>query len=250
MLGLLAYISVAGAWFWARSLHPAIVTWPTRIATGTRRRRKPVGRGGVHPGWRHATQPQERACRQGWGAALPLAGMTGHQRLVRAGGRRLPRETLSCSHQRLARARTTLAIARQGGLPVPMRGSVVSLRPGCPPDIIQTASSFLESSPSTRNVHRVGFAGALAGKRGVCKRGQSMPMQGGGRENMHGVGEEELSAQDCAPGPGPRYSDLCDVKKCQQGGRTTHHLQMTAPSCEKLTRADREPRGEHRMPPT
>lgn len=118
------------------------------------------------------------AAGRGGGAALPLAGMTGHQRLVRAGGRRLPRETLSCSHQRLARARTTLAIARQGGLPVPMRGSVVSLRPGCPPDIIQAVSSFLESSPSTRNVHRVGFAGALAGKRGVCKRGKVCPCRG------------------------------------------------------------------------
>ena len=150
----------------------------------------------------------ERVCHQGRGVALPLAGMTGHQRLVRAGGRRLPRETLSCSHQRLARARATLAIARQGGLPVSVRGSE------------------------------------------VCARGARHAHAGGGRENMHGVGEEELSAQDCAPGPGPRYSDLCDVKKCQQGGRTTHHLQMTTPSCEKLTRADREPRGEHRMPPT
>ena len=157
MLGLLAYISVAGAWFWARSLHPAIVTWPTRIATGTRRRRKPVGRGGVHPGWRHATQPQERACRQGWGAALPLAGMTGHQRLVRAGGRRLPRETLSCSHQRLARARTTLAIARQGGLPVPMRGSVVSLRSGCAPG---------------------GVCRCPCGEARCVQEGQGMPMQG------------------------------------------------------------------------
>lgn len=152
------------------------------------------------------------AAGRGGGAALPLAGMTGHQRLVRAGGRRLPRETLSCSHQRLARARTTLAIARQGGLPVPMRGSVVSLRPGCPPDIIQTASSFLESSPSTRNVHRVGVCRCPCGEARCVQEGQGMPMQGGGRENMHGVGEEELSAQDCAPGPGPRYSDLCDVK--------------------------------------
>lgn len=84
----------------------------------------------------------------------------------------------------------------------------------------------------------------------VCARGARYAHVGGGRENMQGVGEEELSAQDCAPGPGPRYSDLCDVKKCQQGGRTTHHLQMTTPSCEKLTRADREPRGEYRMPPT
>lgn len=49
---------------------------------------------------------------------------------------------------------------------------------GCPPDTIQTASSFLESSPSTRNVHRVGFAGALAGKRGVCKRGKVCPCRG------------------------------------------------------------------------
>lgn len=179
VLGLLAYISVAGAWFWARNLHPAIVTWPTRIATGTRWRRESVTRGGVHPGWRHATQPQERACRQGWGAALPLAGMTGHQRLVRAGGRRLPRETLSCSHQRLARARTTLAIARQGGLPVPMRGSVVSLRPGCPPDIIQTASSFLESSPSTRNVHRVGVCRCPCGEARCVQEGAKYAHAGG-----------------------------------------------------------------------
>lgn len=120
----------------------------------------------------------ERVCRQGRGVALPLAGMTAHQRLVRAGGRRLPRETLSCSHQRLARARTTLAIARQGGLPVPMRGSVVSLRPGCPPDIIQTASSFLESSPSTRNVHRVGVCRCPCGEARCVQEGQGMPMQG------------------------------------------------------------------------
>ena len=46
----------------------------------------------------------------------------------------------------------------------------------------------------------------------VCARGARYAHAGGGRENMHGVGEEELSAQDCAPGPGPRYSDLCDVK--------------------------------------
>ena len=249
MLGLLAYISVAGAWFWARSLHPAIVTWPTRITTGTRWRRESVGRGGVHPGWRHATQPQERACRQGWGAALPLAGMTGHQRLVRAGGRRLPRETLSCSHQRLARARTTLAIARQGGLPVPMRGSVVSLRPGCPPDTIQTASSFLESSPSTRNVHRVGFAGVRAGKRGVCKRGKVCPCRGWQGEHAGRWRGGTVGAGLCS-GTRPTVFRSVRCQKCQQGGRTTHHLQMTTPSCEKLTRADREPRGEHRMPPT
>lgn len=99
----------------------------------------------------------ERVCHQGRGVALPLAGMTGHQRLVRAGGRRLPRETLSCSHQRLARARATLAIARQGGLPVSVRGSVGPLRP---------------------DVHRVGFAGVRAGKRGVCKRGETCPCRG------------------------------------------------------------------------
>ena len=153
----------------------------------------------------------ERACRQGWGAALPLAGMTGHQRLVRAGGRRLPRETLSCSHQRLARARTTLAIARQGGFRCPC-GEV--------------------SSPSARDVHPTPFRpraaslsrppplgmctgwGLPVSVRGseVCARGARYAHAGGGRENMHGVGEEELSAQDCAPGPGPRYSDLCDVK--------------------------------------
>ena len=119
------------------------------------------------------------AAGRGGGAALPLAGMTGHQRLVRAGGRRLPRETLSCSHQRLARARTTLAIARQGGLPVPMRGSVVSLRPGCPPDIIQTASSFLESSPSTRNVHRVGVCRCPCGEARCVQEGAKYAHAGG-----------------------------------------------------------------------
>ena len=77
----------------------------------------------------------------------------------------------------------------------------------------------------------------------------SAPVQGGG-ENMQGADKEELPAQGCAPGPGPRYSDLCGVKKCQQSGGTTHHLQMTAPSCEKLTLADRELRGEYGMPPT
>ena len=191
MLGLLAYISVAGAWFWARSLHPAIVTWPTRIATGTRWRRKPVSRGGVHPSWRHAAQPQERACRQGCGAALPLAGMTGHQRLVRAGATKAAKgdaelltpalgpskdDTCHRTAGRLAGAHAgkcrlpPLGMCTGWGLPVPLRGSE------------------------------------------VCARGARYAHAGGGRENMHGVGEEELSAQDCAPGPGPRYSDLCDVK--------------------------------------
>lgn len=118
------------------------------------------------------------AASRGGGAALPLAGMTGHQRLVRAGGRRLPRETLSCSHQRLARARTTLAIARQGGLPVPMRGSVVSLRPGCPPDIIQAVSSFLESSPLRSGCAPGGVCRCPCGEARCVQEGQGMPMQG------------------------------------------------------------------------
>jgi len=173
MLGLLAYISVAGAWFWARSLHPAIVTWPTRIATGTRWRRKPVSRGGVHPSWRHAAQPQERACRQGCGAALPLAGMTGHQRLVRAGATKAA------------------------------KGDAELLTPALGPSRDDTHCRTAER-----------FASALAGDMRcvVCAGATRHAHAGGGRENMQGVGEEELSAQDCAPGPGPRYSDLCDVK--------------------------------------
>ena len=150
---------------------------------------------------------------------------------------------------RLARARTTLAIARQGGLPVPMRGSVVSLRPGCPPDIIQAVSSFLESSPSARDVHRVGFAGALAGKRGVCKRGKVCPCRGWQGEHAWRWRGGTVGAGLCS-GTRPTVFRSVRCQKCQQGGRTTHHLQMTTPSCEKLTRADREPRGEHRMPPT
>lgn len=229
VLGLLAYISVAGAWFWARSLHPAIVTWSTRITTGTRWRRKPVDRGGVHPGWRHATQPQERGCQQGWGCCPapggndwpPTFGSSRGTKAAKGDAELLTPalgpskdDTCHCTAGRLAGAHAGKCrlpppgMSTGWGLPVPLRGSE------------------------------------------VCARGARYAHAGGDRENMQGVGEEELSAQDCAPGPGPRYSDLCDVKKCQQGGRTTHHLQMTTPSCEKLTRADREPRGEHRMPPT
>lgn len=249
MLGLLAYISVAGAWFWARSLHPAIVTWPTRIATDTQWwRSQTCWRDRIHCEWyRHLLA--EKACRQGWGAALPLAGMTGHQRLVRAGATKVPSETLSCSHQRLVPAGTTLAIARQGGLPVSMRGSVFSLRSDVHPTPFRPRAASLSRPPPLGMCIGWGLPVPLRGSE-VCARGARYAHAGGGRENMQGVGEEELSAQDCAPGPGPRYSDLCGVKKCQQGGRTTHHLQMTALSCEKLTRADREPRGEHGMPPT
>ena len=129
-----------------------------------------------------------------------------------------------------------------------MRGSVFSLRSDVHPTPFRPRAASLSRPPPLGMCTGWGLPVSVRGSE-VCARGA--------RHAHAGVGEEELSAQDCAPGPGPRYSDLCDVKKCQQGGRTTHHLQMTTPSCEKLTRAcekltraDREPRGEHRMPPT
>lgn len=178
MLGLLAYISVAGAWFWARSLHPAIVTWPTRIATGTRRRRKPVGRGGVHPGWRHATQPQERGCRQGWGCCPAPGGNDWPPTFGSSRGTKAAKGDAELLTPALGPSKDDTCHRTAGRLAGAHAGKCRLPPLGCPPDTIQTASSFLESSPSTRNVHRVGFAGVRAGKRGVCKRGETCPCRG------------------------------------------------------------------------